>query len=51
MEAPKQELNLLRDEAEAMRKYILSLQGELVGARLTTKYLDKELAGRYYFIQ
>ena len=33
-------------ENEDMRNYILQLQGEVYGARLAAKYLDKELAGR-----
>jgi hypothetical protein len=29
-----------------LRNHIFSLQGEVYGARLAAKYLDKELAGR-----
>lgn len=34
-------------ENEELRQYVLALQGEVYGARLAAKYLDKELAGRY----
>ena len=40
------ELMLLRKDAQHMKRYIFSLQGEVYGARLAAKYLDKELAGR-----
>jgi hypothetical protein len=30
-----------------LRNHVFSLQGEVYGARLAAKYLDKELAGRY----
>ena len=33
-------------ENENLRKHVFSLQGEVYGARLAAKYLDKELAGR-----
>lgn len=33
-------------ENDDLRKHILQLQGEVYGARLAAKYLDKELAGR-----
>ena len=36
----------LEKENENLRKHIFSLQGEVYGARLAAKYLDKELAGR-----
>lgn len=47
IEIPKEELVLVRRENELLRKHILTLQGELSGAKLTAKYLDKELAGRF----
>ena len=37
----------LEKENTALRNHIFSLQGEVYGARLAAKYLDKELAGRY----
>lgn len=40
------EVKELRNENEDLRQYILALQGEVYGARLAAKYLDKELAGR-----
>ena len=33
-------------ENTALQQSILALQGEVYGARLASKYLDKELAGR-----
>ena len=41
------ETNQFRKENEDLRKYVFQLQGEVYGARLAAKYLDKELAGRY----
>lgn len=41
------EVKELRIENEELRQYILALQGEVYGARLAAKYLDKELAGRW----
>ena len=41
------ELVQYKRENEDLRQYILQLQGEVYGARLAAKYLDKELAGRY----
>ncbi|KAJ8314427.1 hypothetical protein KUTeg_006577, partial [Tegillarca granosa] len=38
-------------ENEELRQYVLALQGEVYGARLAAKYLDKELAGRIQQIQ
>jgi len=38
--------DLNRENAE-LKQYILALQGEVYGARLAAKYLDKELAGRF----
>jgi len=37
----------LKRENSDMKQYVLALQGEVYGARLAAKYLDKELAGRY----
>lgn len=45
------ELKELKKENEELREYILQLQGEVYGARLAAKYLDKELAGRIQQIQ
>lgn len=39
-------LKQLEKENNELRKHIFSLQGEVYGARLAAKYLDKELAGR-----
>lgn len=36
---------LYRENAD-LKQYVLALQGEVYGARLAAKYLDKELAGR-----
>lgn len=44
------ELKELKKENEDLRDYILQLQGEVYGARLAAKYLDKELAGRSVLI-
>lgn len=41
----------LKKENADLRRYVLSLQSELYGARLAAKYLDKELAGRIQQIQ
>ena len=41
------EIKELRKETSELKQYILALQGEVYGARLAAKYLDKELAGRY----
>lgn len=40
------EIKELRKENHELKQYILALQGEVYGARLAAKYLDKELAGR-----
>jgi hypothetical protein len=40
------EVQELRKENSELRQYVLALQGEVYGARLAAKYLDKELAGR-----
>lgn len=37
----------LEKENTGLRNHVFSLQGEVYGARLAAKYLDKELAGRY----
>ena len=41
------EVKELRKESLELKQYILALQGEVYGARLAAKYLDKELAGRF----
>jgi len=41
------EMKELKRENCDMKQYVLALQGEVYGARLAAKYLDKELAGRY----
>lgn len=46
LEGVTAEVKELRIENEELRQYILALQGEVYGARLAAKYLDKELAGR-----
>lgn len=45
------EVQELRKENSELRQYVLALQGEVYGARLAAKYLDKELAGRIQQIQ
>jgi len=40
------QIKQLENENNTLRKHIFSLQGEVYGARLAAKYLDKELAGR-----
>lgn len=45
------EVKELRKENAELKQYILALQGEVYGARLAAKYLDKELAGRIQQIQ
>ena len=42
----EEELKEYKRENEELKKYVLALQGEVYGARLAAKYLDKELAGR-----
>jgi hypothetical protein len=42
----RSELSQLRSENTALRNTLLALQSEVYGAKLTAKYLDKELAGR-----
>lgn len=39
-------LKQFEKENAELRNHIFSLQGEVYGARLAAKYLDKELAGR-----
>lgn len=46
-----EEINALRKENKMLRNECLSLQSNLFGAQLATKYLDKELAGRIQQIQ
>ncbi|XP_023704625.1 Golgi-associated PDZ and coiled-coil motif-containing protein isoform X2 [Cryptotermes secundus] len=45
------ELSQLRSENTALRNTLLALQSEVYGAKLTAKYLDKELAGRIQQLQ
>ncbi|XP_013384582.1 Golgi-associated PDZ and coiled-coil motif-containing protein [Lingula anatina] len=45
------ELKQMKKENEELKQYILAMQGEVYGARLAAKYLDKELAGRIQQIQ
>ncbi|XP_011667355.1 Golgi-associated PDZ and coiled-coil motif-containing protein isoform X2 [Strongylocentrotus purpuratus] len=45
------EVDVMRKENAELRQHILGLQGEVYGARLAAKYLDKELAGRIQQIQ
>jgi len=40
------EVKELTRENVDLKQYVLALQGEVYGARLAAKYLDKELAGR-----
>jgi len=40
------EVTQYNKENDDLRRDILQLQGEVYGARLAAKYLDKELAGR-----
>lgn len=49
--ASKYEIELLRKENTFLRNQMLVIQGDLFGARLAAKYLDKELAGRIQQIQ
>ena len=41
------ELKEFQKENVELRQHIMALQGEVYGARLAAKYLDKELAGRW----
>lgn len=45
------QIKQLEKENTGLRNHIFSLQGEVYGARLAAKYLDKELAGRIQQIQ
>ncbi|ESN92053.1 hypothetical protein HELRODRAFT_181830 [Helobdella robusta] len=47
----KAEVMEQRKEISDLKQYIVALQGEVYGARLAAKYLDKELAGRIQQIQ
>ena len=40
------QIKQIEKENVGLRNQIFSLQGEVYGARLAAKYLDKELAGR-----
>ena len=40
------QIKQIEKENVGLRNHIFSLQGEVYGARLAAKYLDKELAGR-----
>ena len=42
----EEEIAQLKKENSDLKQYVLALQGEVYGARLAAKYLDKELAGR-----
>lgn len=44
----KIELKMLREEQAEMLQYVANMETELYGSRLAAKYLDKELAGRYF---
>ncbi|XP_002167025.2 Golgi-associated PDZ and coiled-coil motif-containing protein isoform X1 [Hydra vulgaris] len=46
-----EEIKIIKKENDALRKYITQIQGEVCGARLAAKYLEKELAGRIQQIQ
>lgn len=45
------QIKQLEKENTGLRNHVFSLQGEVYGARLAAKYLDKELAGRIQQIQ
>ena len=45
----KAEADQYQKENDNLRRDVLQLQGEVYGARLAAKYLDKELAGRFVF--
>ena len=47
----KNEVEILRKENSFLRNQMIVFQGDLFGARLAAKYLDKELAGRIQQIQ
>ena len=44
--APSLELERARGELDALRRELFETRHELVAARLSTNYLDRELAGR-----
>jgi hypothetical protein len=44
----RSELSQLQSENTALRNTLLALHSELYGAKLAAKYLDKELAGRWF---
>ena len=44
--APGLELERARGELDALRRELFETRHELVAARLSTNYLDRELAGR-----
>lgn len=47
----QQEIKCLRRENITLRKHLVNLESELLGARLKARYLDKELSGRIQQIQ
>lgn len=47
----QQEIKHLRQENVSLRKNLLNLESELLGAKLKSRYLDKELSGRIQQIQ
>jgi PREDICTED: similar to golgi associated PDZ domain and coiled-coil motif containing protein len=47
----QEEINQLRKENLALRKYLVNFESELFGARLAAKCLNKELSGRIQQIQ
>lgn len=49
--ALKAQVDQYQKENDELRREVLQLQGEVSGARLAAKYLDKELAGRIQQIQ
>lgn len=44
------EKRLLQHENDELKRLNLALYSELYGARLATRYLDKELAGRFVLL-
>lgn len=51
VEIMKETLNEYKNEIDELKQYTINLQSEIYGARLASKYLDKELAGRIQQIQ
>ena len=47
---PAVELERARAQNADLKRQLFALQQELYSARLATKYLDKELAGRYLLL-